>query len=1290
MSTLIIDINNRCGIGRTKCRCKGSKRFVAASTGKVGSAKFTYCTHSTQSKGPNISKVLWNRIELQRTNGNPYAFQDVNSVTVFYYSERDIPGHLRKPLLIRVKRPYIDVRWYENVDSYANKRWKRIDESDEYPRGDNYTKDGLKLIKKLEELACKLFLSHGVRIESNDNYKIECPICSDGKTVQIRLEDYLNVPGYKKYTHDKNVISERSILIYNGRKLTFPKKSRVDTTYYLPITVDPDNGKGISVYYWNKDDGRTNPLLIEFETPSGYSRWIENISSNGKHERWRALSWKEEKPPGLKTRLDLLSCIYNKTVQINVGKFEGCHKNHHPLHKNRFNYSYKNVPETYPPIYVHTYESTNGPFVISGVTFNSQSQNFQVNPLLFNGVIRFMAYVSPCDKENPFLICVESTGAGSHSEYNWYERKDNNGNWKKHSFPGRSQLSPEEAGTEAEGFFETVQSTLKLNECYVSTPDNGIQLDVRLTLNDGQHLLQYTDTSTTNMTVPIFITKSREDLVPGFFKNSHKPATKDRRKFSVSKYLKSEGEIGGVRRAVSGVENVYVYFWEGNTIRPIIIKIQVSGEDTPRYYSKGNGSRDSWMYDMNRKKNIINLLDHWNCENNNAIPIELTMPTDTERFRSSVSPSKYLTNGLVTSSGSSYIPRGSNGIYKVEGYQINGDKKISRVTYNNKSTNIIPPYGYEGPTLNIYYWKDDGNNVPLLVEFKPKDVKKPSIWYENLGKDNTKWKPVSPTEAEKFYIDKDRKKELTDVFTKRLHEVNCTVNQIVQLDISQPPGRYCHSLSSLHNRRLKVSESRIKIPKYTLHEHTSAINGRDTFAISSIINKGVEQTGEFKFPLKDVKKVTVYFPNCNITMPILMRIEQEKNHGGYRWLKRTSATVWKEVSEYFEKVKDEPEKIRSLLDDIKNATLVCNNSPEVDPPSQGQSTLVDDDEVETWTTMFQGAVKEDKEESEEFFVQDEDEDEEIKEKMDKSTFTNDSSGPTAYSSNNLPGVGSPVTLSVSYSKPGVIIDIKGGNEELAETNYRIGTGGFVELDKKEDPKGFYRYTHTSCDEPPFKVEEVRHGANDIEDHKVDLGINHDESIEYLSVWYWKNDCIMKNPLFIEVLDGNGNYHYHFNKGDDIQWSPYKELDKLFTDEELERVLNRLNCQHNSVVQIDVTRVSGEYCHDSIDPQLPHKNSKIKVTKVDDRKLGNYTAYEHVPNPSGKFNISSLKRGDTPIIFSGLQLFPLKGAQKVVVYFCRSEVNTGNTAKIPSSFIYQILLTVRISGFRNRMVQSLMQ
>ncbi|AFZ80032.1 hypothetical protein BEWA_028820 [Theileria equi strain WA] len=1181
MDGLVVDIHNRC---TRICRCIQEKHLLTASTGSLkGFPGLKYCTHEVLSKNIKLSDVTWNGEKLEVLKYID-QFRDVESITTYYYSKRPA-AFIRKPLLIRVKDDGYKTRWYENVGSHANKKWRRLYkyECEEYPE-DYKNISNTPLYEKLKVLTCGLHLGHAVHIDTiQEKHKVHCDICLLETEVKVNEEIVNGTWVYKKRSYSSLV--DGCVFVYNRRPLSFRKRSsKTWKGYFIPIQID-ENVTRVSVYYWKGDCGCKNPLLLEIVGKFGYSVWLENFSKDEKtgepkHDKWKFVN--PNLPGGdlsknnedLKTRLDALSCIYNGTVKINLG-VTICHDpQFSSAHKNRISYSYDGILNTYPPIYSHTYEpndeSNRKPFNVSEIYVMGTKQKFKGNIPPFNDVKKLIAYVSPCDKDNPLLIFVES---GSSMGNKWYKKVKSDVTWDEHEgFSGDKST--------IEGFFRRLSTSMTIGACNVSTSTFRIKLKLTESPVKGQPSITYYDTSSREAKdTPIIVTKDTENVPRGFFKNIHK-ATTNSGHFTLNRQSQAGGDIGsGTQNQIDGVEYVEVHFWNEQPNKPILVTV-IRG-DGQEYIRHGRGpsyGNARWILDQVEGLNEQEALDHQNCRLNNVIPIDLSDPKNIKQFHSNKKNSTCLKGISVNKfSGLSNLTSEAQTVYEVKSYKLDSGKGISRVTYKSKPTNI-PPYNDPGLILNIYYW-NKRQDVPLIVEFKPKAGEK-STWYENLGKDleHKIWKPVGEKEAEKFY--ENHGQNLTEKFTKKLDEVNCIVHGIVQVDISRQYGKYCHDRCS--PRRIKVvTLSKEKIHGYTIYEHTPADKNQNTLMVSSIVYYGKEQhLGSIGLP-KEISKVKVYFPNCPGGAPVAIEIED--NGGTEIWLEKTKDNDnWKETNKDFKDTQNNSEKIRNLLNEIKQNTKACNSPKVLNVPSLPQ--------VQTGDQNTDNVDKEDV--LKKFFTDDAGDDQDVEGNLDNNehedeiiktyvaqddllksaiVVPNPVVDPTVHLQSSDPG------FLVVTSPPGVIIDIKQDLCDKRESGYESYKSGDddIQLVKSMDPRdsGFYRFTHFLYDGNPFKVKEVKHDRNVTD-------IIPKEPIYYYSVWYWKHDKDMTNPLLVEIEKDDYTYKYHAAKEKNgASWDISKSDDSL-TGEPLEQKLDDLNCQLNKAVTIDLTesRKSGEsYC-----------------------------------------------------------------------------------------------------------------
>ncbi|EKX72609.1 hypothetical protein BEWA_044500 [Theileria equi strain WA] len=1194
MGELVVDIHNRCT--RVKCKCAGNKQILTAKAGSLSGIKgFGYCTHEVIGKA-QISIVTWRTVELAR-KGFFRPFEGARSLTVYYHSRFDGKKNLiKKPLFIRVKYEGNKTYWFESLGSYDNKRWRRLDQSElnGFPGDDSYA-DKAEFEERLKEVACRLFLFHIIRIDLYQKNSYLCPICTRHINVEFRQESHPVISGYKRYSYEG--FTNNFVLVHKGTQLTYRKRSLITGLgYFLPIRVEKDYIDKVSVYYWDGDVDHSKPLLLQIITTGDVSYWFENFGKpGGKYDKWKAIGNAESNGFNyygyqLKERLDVLNCIYNEVVQIDIGK-QVCHNSKHYLHRNRMTYTCGEEYGTYPVIHAYRYQPSRsfsrGVFDISDVTVNGQHQKFQDNPLPLQGVTRLMAYISPCDKEKPFLICVEygkSVNTRENNTYKWYYRKSKGDEWEV--YPEFTSIqSPRHVKTKLGDILDGLRDTLGLQECNVITEAEGIQIDVSKTVDPGYFTTYYYESTVTQKKYSMFLNKTERYPLFGFFMNTHRANTTSKT-FTLGKFLQGKGYIVAGKKT-PGVENVQVYFWQGSPNIPILLGIKQQNKD-PKYYGK-LVSGDTWGDDQVNKMDKQQALDHQNCQINGAIPIELTNPEDLQGFQSKDKQSSCMRYKFVRKSVQPQLPLGAAETYTGIGYQIPDKTKISRVTYGLNPTNITPPYQEEKPLLHIYRWKNSG--IPLLVEFitTPNE----SDWFENINRDSLSWKHIHKIEADGFYTTGDSNPKLTENFTKKINEVNCRVHSVVQLDISLQTGSYCHS----HSGRIKVTKEQLSAYSGFIgysHEPTTEDN---TFIVSSIFY-GIhrQDTGKLTLPIRNVSKVTVYFPECNTTIPLLIHIKYDKEKE--TWLKKTNDYHnWEDVTNEIPGVRTN-EKIRNILEQVKGETNACtkpktlpilrhsrvtsSDTGNANDPAFGPGQQISDqnngDKLDSLNDIFNDTDILYQESLEFFGPDDEEEDTRIKNEQATHTFVSDSqSSIMAQLLKHNPYLSGTSIISLSqaaFTTPKVIIDIKKSPDK--EYTYTVSNIGEVFLQKDEDPygSGFNRFLHVSNEDIPFEVEKVEYNG----DGKRDIKPN--GLIESYSVWYWKNDNGMINPLLVEIEKSDNTYEYHYNKGGN-EWTELQENTlPPFKDEPLETQLDGLNCYLNQAVTMDLSesrKNGGPYC-----------------------------------------------------------------------------------------------------------------
>lgn len=944
MSLKDIDIRKKCPKENDDTGTCQDDQSIQADKGDLeGTPHYGYVTHSGLS-GRIIKGLTYSNKPLQIKNGKITAafsreYSNLEKVTTYYYTKNNSNAdHINVPLIIRVRNKGGAYHLYINKGGDHTKWEKDSHTGDTIPANHNTTPY---LTKKLNRLTCQLHKLHRIDLKKSDkDPPYYCTLCS---RANVKVKTVTKVREiYTKFEHTLTddgkyyVTYKDSLIKYQG-----------SSSRYNLISVSKKDCKSVSVYYWDGDDKLNNPLLIEVESSSTrQSIWYENIvEPGGEHDRWKELepgeatnlySGNSEK---LKERLDSLSCIFNGTVKIQLGKHSACHISNDPRHKDRLNilsdgtFHRELSLSTY--VYTHSKIYGNKPFSVTEIFLGDNRQIFP-DAKFFKDVIKVTSCESNCSPGVPFLLCIEYTSITE--KYRWYKRS-NGDIWQ--AYPGFYNQSPDSAKTKIGTIFSEAQKTLKIQACEKKPPPlTGLQIDIRMKPT-GDKLATMYKVHSSSGEIPIAVVKILDSPMRGFFRVIHRAST-DTGSFTVSKTL---GNGDGIRGIAGYVESVSVYFGNSNPSLPILLGIKTSGDkkDT-KYYSRtevARTSRGNWArqngYDKLTSTDLSDMLDDQNGKRNSTIPIDLKDPVNFEPFyktimeKTGTNPHLKTKSYISSLSDSLYIlPKGAKKDYKVEVYQVKGGAIVSRVTYGGKAdTDIEPPEG-KVSQLRVYKWIH-GGTVPLLVEFISSGT---SDWSENLTKGSLTWAPIGE-EVGKFYNNGSLQEDLTE----KLDEVSCNIHNTVRIDISKKSDTYCHSGCST-KKRIKVEKSVSNLfTEYLGYEHISAINDQDKFTVTSVWNSKNKQeaTGNFpNFPIKDVNKVTVYFPECDGGAPVAIRIEP--SHGQSIWLtNKGGKNEWENVSD---KIRDNNSGITELLNSVKSSSGVC---PKLRAKAQ-PSSLQDGDE----------------------------------------------------------------------------------------------------------------------------------------------------------------------------------------------------------------------------------------------------------------------------------------------------------------------------------------------------------
>ncbi|EKX72564.1 hypothetical protein BEWA_050320 [Theileria equi strain WA] len=858
-----------------------SSGFIKVKTNAIKDvSEYKHCTHEKLYTW--IGDIKYGNQPLQIKNDNErskplkHEHYYLEVVTTYYHGTyNSTKRRITVPLILGIKEKTVgDYTWYENTGDGI--KWKKIGNTGGFPNSDP-GQCGKEFTKKLNDLTCKLHKLHIIDIRktvNNGGSPYICSVCNKAKLLLTVEIPGSSVDCYRKFCHAP---------ADDDGKITYPVTYGNDTIRYRERDdkfklLSVKKGDTISVYYWEGDNTHDNPLLIEVKPNVGQSTWYENTgTSGGKHDKWRKLKQDEttnfSNSYKLKKKLDRLSCTLNNAVRINLGRDSGCHDSRDSKHNNRISTRHNGIFNKGLSLSAYEYKSrvSGEKFSVAELFIGSQRQKSKSENLFFKDITKVLSYASFCDPTNPFIIRVDS----SDSKSQWYERISND-TWEKKDSDLSSHIGE---------IFYRVKDSFNIQECPTSAPttQTGVQIDISQQPSDITLTGVYKVTSSSGIH-PILISKDYSGLPKGFFRVTHQTITW--MPFKLSRNLGKGGTIlssvGSPEVPISDVKEVSVYYWDGNLDLPILLEIN---KDTGiiDYYSHATIYRnrvlgDNWSQSGNRGKGLVHLLDEKNGQRNNAIPINLRNPEDLSQFYKDSRVPPYIKNiRNITNSGSSPPLTIPGGNYIVKEYTINGGTaKISRVTFGGKdTTGINLTKNDEISKIRIYKWKDDNEDIPLLVEFISDSNQ--HTFFENLTKESLVWQGVDPKDSKKFY-----KTTLQQPLTDKLDDVSCRVHRTVSINVSKQGYQYCHDRCK--SKRIKVKKSASGLfPGYIGYEHT-AFRGQ-TFTVTAITNNDREQNSSLKSPLRDVKRVTVYFPDCTGGSPIAIRIEYENGKVHEEWLK---------------------------------------------------------------------------------------------------------------------------------------------------------------------------------------------------------------------------------------------------------------------------------------------------------------------------------------------------------------------------------------------------------------------
>ncbi|AFZ79986.1 hypothetical protein BEWA_028350 [Theileria equi strain WA] len=417
---LTINIKKKCPKGdlrssQRECGCSGDvTAYLRTISDKY--REYKECKHHSK------TFTIWNL----NYDGYPLTYEDegsskltkhrINELSTYYNRTYDSKkDHIEKPLLIRVKGNDGNYNWYENTGETSNTRWRKIVDDGFYEH-ENPTE---KLREKLNKLTCDLHKLHIVDISATQGYNCACGEIN----VTVSEENNSDVEGYTKYNYkyngDKNFVRYRHVSLEDNDE----DGKLLDLN---DITGD------LSVYYWNEDEGRKRPLLIEVDV-GGMKAYYENKGEQN-NRKWTSIGPENADvgnglrfPPNeLKDKLKELTCRLFGPVIIDVSKKGPYHnpyckneecKNGECPDKVKVDSHSRLQLDGYKAVR-HTYGG--GSFTITGFT---GEPNIYERKLPIWEVTEVVAFFPEGYK--PFLVYVSSDGGRTKK---WYSRTYNDPN----------------------------------------------------------------------------------------------------------------------------------------------------------------------------------------------------------------------------------------------------------------------------------------------------------------------------------------------------------------------------------------------------------------------------------------------------------------------------------------------------------------------------------------------------------------------------------------------------------------------------------------------------------------------------------------------------------------------------------------------------------------------------------------------------------------------------------------------------------------------------------------------
>ncbi|AFZ80158.1 hypothetical protein BEWA_030100 [Theileria equi strain WA] len=886
-----VNIKSKCPIGnKVNGTCHDDPRITAKKGTVSGARSYGYCTHN-KPLSTFIRDLNYNRKSLQIENGGPpKPLTGTHSMiweTVTYYHEQygSNGNDITKPLLLGIKfSSWAQHDWYENTGNSI--KWKKVDDPTHFPT-DNNIPVSPEFKGKLDGLACSLHNLHKIDIHNQRN-SYTCSVCSKAK-IGFKIDRFPQVPyGYTGFEYTLQDL-ENSIthpVVYGGTTIRYSD----DRAHYQDFKISHEgNYESITVYYWEGEGVRENPLIIEVKTTGHVTFWFENT---GDKITWVNITGTPGFPSTnvdhtnsqFKDKLDVLSCKLGGIVEIDLSKHadeEYCHND--GTHTKRIKVALNPNIFGFPNYltFVHTQkrgnELTIGGFKI-GDTPQTGFSGLQ-SPIKASKITVFLP---TCDHNNPFLFHIESKDGNNGK---WFKRTAGGNNWEEHS--GLTGQTPEGANDYVKQAFSELTKGLTVTPC--KAPPSVIQLDINKRPAD-----RHTETVYLSGGIPIHVKKAATST-NGFFKLVHSTA---KTPFKLGLNVARDQTIKKTKSPgtpILDVQEVAVYFWTLNHNLPILLGVTTTEE---KYYSygstTGNIGHGSWInFSFYASKPSTYLLDDQNCQRNHAVPFDLKIPTDPSiLYTNTQAPVCVQTTRRITESDSQLTQDPPNSNYTTKAYNMKPHTKISRVTHKGDDTTGINLKDEKISKVRVHSYPGDldGNDTPLMLQFMKHDGD--SEWFESTNKDGTQWAPVTGNTGG-FYSSE----QPTENLTNKLDSIACSIGIGVTMNLSLDNSmrhvngtKYCCDSSSVAEMKVTVTDKPDSLNEMPITCYKHEIGGGDSLAGIKYYENGdatkrknITAAGLY-FPISG--SLSVYTFYCKDKDPVLIYIEGGKP-GVNKWFKKS-------------------------------------------------------------------------------------------------------------------------------------------------------------------------------------------------------------------------------------------------------------------------------------------------------------------------------------------------------------------------------------------------------------------